>query len=41
MLLALINVGIYFLLASAYKNGEAVIVASFDYSYLIFTLLWW
>lgn len=39
-MLAFINVAIHFLLAKAYKIGKPVIVAGFDYSYLVFAVFW-
>ena len=39
-LLALLNVWIHLMLARAYQTGVAPVVASFDYSYLVFAVLW-
>lgn len=38
--LAVISVGIHLALAKAYKSGPMMVVASLDYSYLLFVAIW-
>lgn len=39
-LLVLLNVGIHWFLSKAYQIGKPVVVAGFDYSYLLFAAFW-
>lgn len=39
-LLAVLNMGIHLFLSLAYQTGKPVVVAGFDYSYLVFAAIW-